>query len=300
MRDDLLDGCLGGSRVPGVICGSRYTRNAKGGQTPSKPVAPVLTEPRLHSGNLGIEINKPRSTGPTHANYGAYDVIPEIDIQFEGTVILPEGFWEIGLLQFIWNDRIRIMYSEGGEEYWEHTDIPNALDNDDVTKDIFFKGTRSFLNLSKPFNREQFSLRTSDRPGIKNLVGIKKRCNDTIVETLVWAERTFLAFAVLACRKNGKGGPFFPVLATQLYGFYWYLTPAAVEPNVEWRKIPHTGTVGTERPPFQGPARHGLPLDGKLANDIGEELQKTAEQRFKVDCGKRLPKDSIELPHWVH
>jgi hypothetical protein len=248
------------------------------------------------NGNFDISFGAVATQGPAFAHVGAYDVVPSLDLKFEGRVLLPVGAWQIGFMQFIWDDRLRLMYSAGGEQAWSFVNLGTMLDNDKASNGIWFKGTvhPHFVN-SVP-ERRLVSLSTSDRPGVLNFHGIAKRCAGTIAENLVWCERTFLAFAVIGCREIGGLHRFFPLLATNLYGFYWYLTPAPGSPDVKWKPIPDN--PGPERPPFSGPARFGLPLDGTLANDADAARQKAAQARYEADCGRRTPPDSVEKASW--
>jgi hypothetical protein len=299
MKEDSI-GCLGSSRLPGPLCGSRVSVSSHGAKT-ARMTLPITTPVALN-GSVTFKVDAPpQPKGPAYAHLGVYELLPDaiLNIRFDGTVRLPEGRWEVGIVQYLWNDRVSIIYSEGGDWFFSFDSHPVLLDNlrgaADIWLDSLGQGVQNFVVSGAP-KTVRVSLESGDTPTSPTLPGRRKRCGDKIDELLVYAERTLLLFAVVACRKNGVGGPFFPILATgDVYGMYWKLRPAPGSPDFRFKPIQFRHS---EQPPFQGPARYGTPTSGKTGNQISPSLVAAAESRYLADCQKRPPRQSPEEDYW--
>lgn len=258
-----------------------------------------MPDPQLVAGQFAFRVDTPPSPrgGSFFGPAATFTLFPDaiMHIVFTGQVSLPPGKWEVGIVQNVWNDRVTIVYSLGGEFYFSHDTKP-LLDvvrgATDIWLDTLGNGVKTFDNPGSRLQTFSVMLDAGDVATSPPIPGRRLRCGNAIDELRVFAERALQLVGAIVIREvhpGGRKGALFPVAATgDTYGFIWRLEPAPGTPNFRFRPlIPRR----VERPPFSLLRPHGLGTDlRQTANEYGDQLAAQAEARYKADCKKGTPR----------
>lgn len=256
--------------------------------------------PRVVSGAFAFQVTSPPTpVVPVLGLLGVFTIFPDasLKIDFIGSVSLPPGTWEVGLIQNVWNDRVAIQYSKGGEIYIALDNFPPLLDQlptqTDIWLNTFGTGVRTFSNTTSGDKVFPLHLEGGDTPTSPPIPGIQTRCAGTISEQLVWAERVLQFVAVLAARKDGQ---LFPLAATSgnTYGFRWRLEPPPSSNPFRFEPFFNTGVETAE--PFSL-LPNGVNTSRPNANETFAPLVVQATANYLSDCGVRPPRDG-DLHLW--
>lgn len=256
--------------------------------------------PKVLGGTFNFRITRPPTpVTPAVGVLGTFSIFPdaELKINFDGSVSLPPGTWEVGIIQNVWNDRVTIEYSNGGEIYISLDNFPPLLDQlpgqSDIWLNTFGTGVTTFSNSTSRDKTFQLSLEAGDTPTSPPIPGIQTRCGGTIQEQLVWAERVLQLVAVLAARKDGQ---LFSLAATSgdTYGYMWRLEPPPSSNPFRFRPLFNTGIERVE--PFSL-LPSGVNTTRPNANEVFAPLVIQAEASYLGDCGVRPPRDG-DLHLW--
>jgi len=205
---------------------------------------PPISTPALVGGNFSVTISKPSGrdlSGPALGYLGVYTIAYHLkmDISFRGTVNLPPGTWEIGLIQNLFNHTHRRQYSQGGFAFFS-MDPPagGLLDSGQGQSDIWYDppdGSRR-ITLRTP-TRVTFALQGEDMPAdFSDIPAEGKRCNGKFSEQLLWIYNSLRFRAVLAVRTGGSSGTVMPLAISDPYGCeYMFEVPSGGgQPSDDW------------------------------------------------------------------
>jgi hypothetical protein len=253
-----------------------------------------MSEPKALSGRFQLRVDQSPAPGmPFMGNLGVYEILPDaiINIAFSGDVSLPPGTWEVGLVQNVWNDRVTIVYSEGGE-YFFSQDTEPLLDVTDIWLNTLGTGVVTLDNPTGADKRFHIALDAGDTPTSPPIPGLMTRCNGTIREQLVFAERVLQLIAAVVARKDGD---LFPIAATagDTYGFMWRLDPVpGAKPSFRFR--PLFPSAVEMKPPFSLFGPNGVTTTGPTGNEFGLALAARASAAYLADCERRAPREGDE------
>jgi hypothetical protein len=211
----------------------------------------LLNVPVMTIGMFTCDIEVLKIEQPSFFKDGAFSfkngVEAFVEAKFKGLVYLPTpGTWKVGLVQNIYWQLINREYSRGGQKLVVTNE--SLLDVPFGAKEIWFESTEPLERLGGGrINRGTFqTIIVTDPPsgthkldfdpigdvpgGGGDIPGVETRCDHTITEYLVKAEREINFKCALVAQKDNT---FFQLALSDSYGYSWKLEipPGASRPD---------------------------------------------------------------------